>query len=813
MAEALLLRWPNIGRPCLARKDPDTTDLTFRVIFGGSTNNLNVKSLLKGKLFLQRLADTRQVLQTKATVKTFSNRSDCIKYMFSIWDMDKWPNHIKDNLIPVTVDKVEAAITSPWKGYMFTGDCNESGGKIIRTQTGEDEFITWPSVPLQKYINCDYAYWVTLRIESRYLSDIRIPQLFNFIQKCPTDKMYNINFHSVYIHEKDWHNFSFIHATDTHIAWRNDFIQSKIQQDWPDAIIKKRVGGKITTVYPTGDYINFNQNFRDFLRYANNLHRQGRVDFIVLTGDLVDFIGGDVEGRLAGGGDNFKLFRDLVAAWPIYEGMIVDEELEVPLFTITGNHDYRPYEYPLVAQYELSHLGIDLYKSENYNCFGLDEDEARVYETGPKKEVPEYTQDDGFKHISYLKQRNHKYRALINPDENYVIDLGKHRIICLDSRHDEGTITGLWNYLVHHSESRTDFIAGSPDSAGFWPEQIQFLRKQVNDVKGLVIIAFHAPMINIRGNTPHYTLTEHIHSHLDRHDKDNLLLYLIDNDLMAVNFYCCSIIARVIDVKSWPSSLKDEKGLLEVKIIRGFYMDDGPGIKRYISMKIKPIEGDYHWDPKYPPKKGDYIGLTYNKPFTWTIVYRPGWKIPEGWIIDAPSGYHKSKNTEYFKSGHRDPHLGRGVTDHGFDEFLKVITKEIGGDKIADLILTGHTHRNIEYKIRLVNSEIRYFHDYYIDGTLHGEDPKQRWGKNISSNPLIKTKNSKEWWRQHRPLFVQTLSLGPKPSEQTEGGALLITVQNEVISSMKRVSLSDMKEEIKEPAQIQAYFILSTSPP
>ena len=57
---------------------------------------------------------------------------------------------------------------------------------------------------------------------------------------------------------------------------------------------------------------------------------------------------------------------------------------------------------------------------------------------------------------------------------------------------------------------------------------------------------------------------------------------------MAVNFYCCSIIARVIDVKSWPSSLKDEKGLLEVKIIRGFYMDDGPGIKRYISMKIKP---------------------------------------------------------------------------------------------------------------------------------------------------------------------------------------------------------------------------------
>lgn len=392
MVEALLLRWPNIGHPFLAREDSDTTDLTFRVIFGGSTNNLNVKSMLKGKLFLQRLADTRQVLQTKATVKTFSNRSDCIKYMLSIWDMDKWPNHIKDNLIPVTVDKVEAAITSPWKGYMFTGDCKESGGKIIRTQTGGYDFITWPSVPLQKYINCDYAYWVTLRIESRYLSDIRIPQLFNFIQKYPIDKIYNINFHSLYIHEKDWHNFSFIHATDSHIAWRNDFIQSKIQQDGPDAIIKKMVGGKLTTVYPTGDYINFNQNFRDFLRYANILHRQGRVDFIVLTGDLVDFIGGDVEGSLAGAGDNFELFRDLVTAWPIYEGMIVDEELEVPLFAITGNHDYRPYEYPLVAQYKLDELLIpifgwgwlDLYTSEQYDKFGLTEEEAKVYETGKR---------------------------------------------------------------------------------------------------------------------------------------------------------------------------------------------------------------------------------------------------------------------------------------------------------------------------------------------------------------------------------------------------------------------------------------------
>lgn len=187
--------------------------------------------------------------------------------------------------------------------------------------------------------------------------------------------------------------------------------------------------------------------------------------------------------------------------------------------------------------------------------------------------------------------------------------------------------------------------------------------------------------------------------------------------------------------------------------------------------------------------------------------------------------------TSYCKVGERDPFLGYGVTAHRFKEFLEILIKGISKAKIADLILTGHKHRSIEYSIRLEDQEIRYFHDYYIDNSLHGQSPQQYWKTNplkkqmfetghyLVGNvpnytvPLNKTKSPKGWWHQHKPLFVQTLSLGPKPSEQPEGGALLITVQNDVITNMKRVYLSDMKKEKPTPTPIPAYFILSTSPP
>ncbi|GAG58582.1 unnamed protein product, partial [marine sediment metagenome] len=175
----LLLRSPNLGIPCLIH---EAEEITFDVLFGGIKNNLNVKSLLKGRLFLQSLSDTRQILQDRK-VK-------------NVYDMDDLISCLRQKLIPLKIEKVKKPVESEWlwRGYGH------------------------------KEIKFPYAYWVTLRIDKKHMRCLKKPQLFNFIQNFPEVDWYNINFHSVYIHNRDWHNFKFIHAPDTHIAWRNDTI-------------------------------------------------------------------------------------------------------------------------------------------------------------------------------------------------------------------------------------------------------------------------------------------------------------------------------------------------------------------------------------------------------------------------------------------------------------------------------------------------------------------------------------------------------------------------------------------------------------
>lgn len=185
--------------------------------------------------------------------------------------------------------------------------------------------------------------------------------------------------------------------------------------------------------------------------------------------------------------------------------------------------------------------------------------------------------------------------------------------------------------------------------------------------------------------------------------------------------------------------------------------------------------------------------------------------------------------TPYFKRGDRDPYLGRGVTDHGFNEFLKIITQQVGPDQCADLILTGHTHRSIEYKVDLDGNKARYYHDYYIDNRIHGKTQQHYWWNSdeYRNNPnaywanppsncqdaLTYAKNSAAWWDAHRPLFVQLLGLGPKPSKEWAGAALLVRFSSGAISEMERVYLPEMKQQTTTPAQSQAWFYLNISRP
>ena len=671
----LLLRSPNLGIPCLIH---EAEEITFNVLFGGIKNNLNVKSLLKGRLFLQSLSDTRQILQDRK-VK-------------NVYDMDDLISCLRQKLIPLKIEKVKKPVESEWlwRGYGH------------------------------KEIKFPYAYWVTLRIDKKHMRCLKKPQLFNFIQNFPEVDWYNINFHSVYIHNRDWHNFKFIHAPDTHIAWRNDTILEVFKAKYLSTGLTKD-SEKFKRLKER--YVNFNQNFRDFIKYANNLHRQGKLDFIMLNGDIVDFVYENYRPDINKGKtpfyprsiDNFEFFRELVTAWGSKDGIIVDEELEVPLFTILGNHDYRVNEYPLIFKLVYLHVkpfGEDIspQKAEsisNYVPFNLTEDEALDFE-GRLRRIH---RNKAKKFAKYIEDAPISYKALINPDRDYTINLGKHKMVCLDSSHDTGVVDTISKLLLMN-KSRRNFIAGSPDSAGFCKEQIDFLANEMKAAKGLVIVTTHAPLVNMR-HTPHHLLRETEHNKKFKDIEKKELLYFIET-----NHPDATPIEEFVD----------DYGALII---------GGP-----VGALIK--------------------GLT-------DLLDEIFGESPMEEMQDAGWVFGKS---DVFKTFDRDVHISWGVVANRFKEFIKTIEKRVNQDETAVLVLTGHTHKNIEYVITYRGATeqttfIRYYHDYYIDNTIHGQRPQDYWCSEKSPDYDPKYQEPKgKIWHHRSPLFIQTLSLGPKPSSQ-----------------------------------------------
>jgi 3',5'-cyclic AMP phosphodiesterase CpdA len=734
-----ILRRPNLGQPCLVRTSDDAHSVTFDVHFRAPSDDLDLKSLLNGTLFLQKLNDTRQVLQTRFTEKALENfpyqepvPADLATYLEGTWSMDAWPADIRNGLIPLKVVEIGPSLLlfpppplpppDPFFGGFQEGLCLN------------------PEVSY--YMPCPYDYLVRLQIEPRYLSGLQMPQLFNFVQKLPSVSTFHVNFHAVYLHSKDWHNFSFIHAPDTHIAWRNDFIDDAVRQVMGSDAAK--------------DYVNYNDKFRKFIGFANQLHRRGKLDFILMTGDLVDYVNigrkfGEESGHPLVANmptDNFCFFRDLLTGWQVRSNEVVGEELEVPLFTTTGNHDFRPNEYPIIGQIELreqhsdlwwlalfgfpppvdpitllagmgvvSALGIDLFPLDYYKDFGLTDREGMAYETGNPDDLPHYSDADGKDYVHHLCEAPSTYCALINPDLDYAIPLGPHRIICLDSGPDIGEFASTLDILAYYLQSEPvgehfDFVHSSVDSRGFTAEQIQFLEDQVKEADGLAIIAFHNPLVGFV-SIPSPLLRETVHKALTKEQLEQLTAYMKEK---------CS------------------------------------------SKDLQPV----------------------------------GWS---------------TENTRFFKRGSRDFDMGRGVADAGFAEFMQAVTQKTKNRKKAELILYGHTHRTLEYIVLPDNDVFEFRHDYYIDGKID-EPPSGNWAPPLPDypDPLRTSVDRKKWWPEHSPLQIQTLSCcsptrGPGPL-----GVLRFVVRNGVIIRIQRHYLkNNAYSSVVEPHA--AYPILFVSPP
>jgi hypothetical protein len=125
----------------------------------------------------------------------------------------------------------------------------------------------------------------------------------------------------------------FIHLTDLHVAARNDMWGQEVNQ-----LVHSAPGAAPL------QFINFNDRLRRFVKYANEQADKGEVDFVLMLGDLVDFVQPGF-GEPDPDANNWHAVRDILLGTPS-SGGATEPGLRVPIFTTTGNHDWRPFPYP-----------------------------------------------------------------------------------------------------------------------------------------------------------------------------------------------------------------------------------------------------------------------------------------------------------------------------------------------------------------------------------------------------------------------------------------------------------------------------------
>ena len=136
----------------------------------------------------------------------------------------------------------------------------------------------------------------------------------------------------------------FVHLTDLHVAARNDLWEAEVP-----AVI---VGSPVTP--GKQDFKNFNNRVRKFIQWANREADEGRLDFVLVLGDLVDFGRTGLFNRTPDD-SNWSTVIAILTGSPAEKNR-GNEGLRVPIFTTTGNHDWRTYPYS--PKFKLAIFGI-----------------------------------------------------------------------------------------------------------------------------------------------------------------------------------------------------------------------------------------------------------------------------------------------------------------------------------------------------------------------------------------------------------------------------------------------------------------------
>ncbi len=317
--------------------------------------------------------------------------------------------------------------------------------------------------------------------------------LFDIVHDIPNRIKNKVNYHAIALFYKDWSDFKFIHATDFHIARRNDFLakflKEKVKNKRNQHVFNPKKRSKQEYFILTRDFeyrkgfqehkleklrfanYNFNYNLRLLIQFINEQVSKNQLDFVLMSGDLVDYI--QIARETDQYKENFHVFFNILLGENQRSDKQTDisdeeylnsQEILAPIFTLVGNHDYRK-----------GHYNIRV--GSIHKIFGF-----------TKKDLRGYHDLKPFNHILALRSKDKylkDYFRYFNPNLNYILKIGKEfNFIFLE--------TGQDSIADMH-----DLLKGAPSTKGLKDYQIDLFRAYIklsHDKK--IIIVMHTPPIS-----------------------------------------------------------------------------------------------------------------------------------------------------------------------------------------------------------------------------------------------------------------------------------------------------------------------------
>ncbi len=533
-----------------------------------------------------------------------------------------------------------------------------------------------------------------------------IPGLYDLVYKDKSKRVERVNYHSIQFVASTAANCRFIQITDPHIATRNDVIL--------DEVLKVRSTRSRADIIKK--FINFNNNLREFIKHANDMADKGDLDFVVITGDLVDFAFHGWDDESNPDENNWRTFVNIITG----AGNEKDKNnvgLKVAVFTSTGNHDWRLHPYdPNLTKY-------------NRESFGLQKDELKHYKY-KSFDSSEYPEDERTKLSKMVSDKAFNKMNLNAFSDKWTVKLAKTfyssistkilkilpaslGVAAVGTGAGAGTIGKVWHSIL-------PIVFFAIVAVAMWGVKRLIEWKTRKFVDMMIDNPIHA-----EASALHYYF-KHINPYFDyafQYGKHSFIVMDTGADVFIGQFLDekqithikkMSITDNIIGGSPDTRAFDDEQiyynweQIVWLEKVVSFVNDKKSGGGRtFIFLHSPPINpsDDEHFDNK----QRRLMESNRNKP-----EFENSWISKEECYLTYGTLNHYLSQFFYLCTGYRESELVGSDVKSGLNP--------------VDIVFSGHAHRNIEFRIEKdSNNNIRIYHDKYSENYDH-EKPYKWWG-------------------------------------------------------------------------------------